>query len=97
MSDVRAEAVAAHLEIEKLVTQLETEKDALRQAQQLAIERASEIEAFFEAIVDGVYVYDSQGHLLRMNTAAQTFSPLLRQSEYLGRSVSRAHLILHSA
>jgi|GEM_PF-458226 len=83
---VRAEAVAAHLEIEKLVTQLEAEKDALRQAQQLAIERASEIEAFFEAIVDGVYVYDSQGHLLRMNTAAQSFSPLLGQSEYLLRS-----------
>jgi len=82
---VRHEAVAAHIEIEKLVTQLETERDALRQAQQLAIERASEIEAFFEAIVDGVYVYDSKGHLLRMNTAAQSFSPLLRQSEYLGR------------
>jgi len=82
----RAEAVAAHLEIEKLITQVEAEKDALRRAQQLAIERASEIEAFFEAIVDGVYVYDSQGHLLRMNTAAQTFSLLLRQSEYLVRS-----------
>jgi len=83
---VRHEAVAAHLEIEKLVRQLEEERDALRQAQQIAMERASEIEAFFEAIVDGVYVYDSKGHLLRMNTAAQIFSPLLRQSEYLERS-----------
>ncbi len=83
---VRAEAVAAHLEIEKLVTQLEAEKDALQQVQQLAVERASEMEAFFEAMVDGVYVYDSQGHLLRMNSAAQTFSPLLSQSEYLSRT-----------
>jgi PAS domain S-box-containing protein len=80
---VRAEAVSAHLEIEKLVTQLEREQDALRQAQQLATEQASEMEAFFEAMVDGIYIYDSQGHLLRMNAAAQTFSSLLRQSEYL--------------
>ena len=83
---VRHEAVAAHLEKERLVRQLEEERDALRQAQQLAVERASEIEAFFEAIVDGVYVYDAQGHLLRMNTAAQTFSQLLGQPEYLARS-----------
>ena len=83
---VRHEAVSAHLEIEKLVTQLEAEKDALHQVQQLAVERASEMEAFFEAMVDGVYIYDSQGHLLRMNSAAQTFSPLLSQSEYLSRT-----------
>jgi PAS domain S-box-containing protein len=83
---VRAEAVSAHLEIEKLVTQLEQEKDALRQAQQLATEQTSEMEAFFEAMVDGIYIYDSQGHLLRMNTAAQTFSSLPRQSEYMSSS-----------
>ena len=83
---VRHEAVAAHLEKERLVRQLEEERDALRHAQQLAVERTSEIEAFFEAIVDGVYVYDAQGHLLRMNTAAQTFSQLLGQPEYLERS-----------
>ncbi|HEY6286092.1 MAG TPA: DUF4118 domain-containing protein, partial [Ktedonobacteraceae bacterium] len=81
----RSEAVAAQGEIEKLVTQIEAEKEALRQAQQLAIERASEIEAIFEAMADGVYVYDSQGYLLRTNAAAQTFSPLFSQSEYLAR------------
>ena len=80
---VRAEAVAARLEIEKLVTQLEAEKHALGQAQQLAIERASEIEAIIEAMADGVYVYDSQGQLIRTNAAAQNFSPLFRQSKYL--------------
>jgi len=82
---VRAEAVAAHFEIEQLVTQLEAEKNALRQAQQLAMEQASEIEAIFEAMTDGVYVYDSQGQLVRMNAAAKTFSPLFGQSEYLAR------------
>jgi PAS domain S-box-containing protein len=82
---VRAEAVAAHLEIEKLVTQVEAEKDALRHTQQLAMEQASEIEAIFEAMTDGVYVYDSQGQLVRMNTAAKAFSPLFRQTEYLAR------------
>jgi len=83
---VRAEAVAAHLKIEKLVTQLEAEKDALRQAQQLAMEQASEIEAIFEAMTDGVYVYDSQGQLVRMNAAAKAFSPLFSQFEYMARS-----------
>jgi PAS domain S-box-containing protein len=79
---VRAEAVVAHLEIEKLVTQLETEKNALSQARQQAIDQANEIEAIFEAIADALYVYDSQGCLIRTNAAAQAFSPLFRQSDY---------------
>jgi PAS domain S-box-containing protein len=83
---VRAEAVAAHLEIEKLVTQLEAEKDALRKTQQLALEQASEIEAIFEAMTDAVFVYDAQGQLVRMNAAGRAFSPLFSQSEYLARA-----------
>ena len=83
---VRAEAVAAHLEIEKLVAQLETEKKALSQARQQAINQASEIEAIFEAIADALYVYDSQGRLIRTNAAAKTFNPLLSQSEYRART-----------
>ncbi len=79
----RSEAIAARSAIEKLVTQLEAEKEALHQAQQLAIERASEIEAVFEAMADAVFVYDSQGHVLRTNTAAQTFNPLTRQPDYM--------------
>ncbi len=66
--------------------QEEAEKEALRQAQQLATERASEIEAIFETMADGVYVYDTQGHVLRTNAAAQTFNPLTRQPDYLARS-----------
>ena len=86
IEQVRAEAVAAHLEIEKLVTQLETEKNALSQARQQAIDQASENEAIFEAIADALYVYDAQGRLIRMNAAAQTFNPLLSQSEYRART-----------
>jgi K+-sensing histidine kinase KdpD len=41
IEQVRAEAVAAHLEIEKLVTQLEAEKNALSEARQQAIDQAS--------------------------------------------------------
>lgn len=82
----RAEAVNARTEIEKLVTQLEEEKEALRQAQQLAAERASEVEAILEAIVDGIYVYDAQGRVLRTNVAAQTFNPLTRQPDYQASS-----------
>jgi len=77
---VRQEAVAAHLEIEKLVKQLEQEKDALHETQQIATERAGEIGAIFEAIADGVYVYDSQGRLIRTNAAAEAFNPMLGQA-----------------
>ena len=78
----RTEAVIARTQVEELVTQLEAEKEALRQAQQLSIDRASEVEAILEAIVDGVYFYNAQGHLLRTNAAAQTFNPLTRQPDY---------------
>jgi PAS domain S-box-containing protein len=53
-----------------------TERKRLEQA---LAERASEVEAIFEAMADGIYVYDSQSHLLRTNTAAQSFNPFTRQ------------------
>ena len=83
---VRSDAVAAHGAIEELVRQFEAEKDALHQAQQLATERAREVEAIFEAMADGIYVYDSQGHVLRTNAAAQTFNPLTREPGYMAGS-----------
>jgi PAS domain S-box-containing protein len=64
----------------------EAEREALRQPQQPTIERANEIEAIFEAMADGVYVYDSQGQVLRTNAAALAFSPFTKQPEYLARS-----------
>ena len=50
-----------------------------KQIEQALAERASEVEAIFEAMADGIYVYNSQGHLLRTNTAARSFNPSTRQ------------------
>jgi signal transduction histidine kinase/PAS domain-containing protein len=44
---------------------------ALRQAEREAAERARELEAIFEALTDGVLVYDAEGRILRTNTAAR--------------------------
>ncbi len=78
----RSEAIIAHIEIEKLVTQLATEKEALNQAQQQSTVRTNEVEAIIEAITDGIFFYDSQGNVLRTNAAAQTFNPLTRRPDY---------------
>lgn len=43
---------------------------ALRQAEQAAAERAGELEAIFEALTDGLLVYDAEGRILRQNRAA---------------------------
>lgn len=45
-------------------------EEALRQAERGSAAHASQLEALFESIVDGVVVYDREGHILRMNAAA---------------------------
>ncbi len=50
-----------------------------KQIEQALAERASEVEAIIEAMADSIYVYDSQGHLLRTNTAARSITPVTRQ------------------
>ncbi len=50
-----------------------------KQLEQAFAERASEVEAIIEAMADGMYVYDSQGHLLRTNTAARSITPFTGQ------------------
>lgn len=48
---------------------LEESEEALRQAIREAATHASQLEAIFEAITDGVIVYDNRGNILRMNSA----------------------------
>jgi PAS domain S-box-containing protein len=50
-----------------------------KQIEQAFAERAREVEAIIEAMADGIYVYDSQGHLLRTNTAARSITPFTGQ------------------
>jgi signal transduction histidine kinase/PAS domain-containing protein len=71
----RAKAVLARQELEMAHASLQ------RLEQELA-RRASEVEAIFESMADGIYVYDKQGRVVRTNIAAQTFNPLTRQPDY---------------
>jgi PAS domain S-box-containing protein len=47
-----------------------------------AIARASQLEAIFEAIVDGVIVYDSKGHIQQMNSTAREILVVKSQPDY---------------
>ncbi|MGH2498400.1 MAG: ATP-binding protein [Ktedonobacteraceae bacterium] len=42
-----------------------------REAEQELSSRAHQLEAIFEAMADGIFVYDKDGHILRMNRAAR--------------------------
>lgn len=57
-------------------------EEKLRLSEQATAARASELEAIFEAMTDGVVVYDNQGHILRMNTAYRTFIALDANPEH---------------
>jgi PAS domain S-box-containing protein len=40
--------------------------------------RAREIETIFNAVTDGIYLYDAEGHVVRMNPAAQAFHTAMK-------------------
>jgi PAS domain S-box-containing protein len=70
------EQVLSRKRIEELFAQLEIEKEVLREAQQhlqdseyKLAERIGQLEAIFQAMVDGVIVFDDLGHVLNMNKA----------------------------
>lgn len=63
-------------------------KDAEELAVALAAERSRQ-EAMFEAIADGVYVYDQDAHLVRSNTAAQVLNPRITDVTYLSTAFAR--------
>jgi PAS domain S-box-containing protein len=48
---------------------------ALRQAEQVATARASQLEAIQQAMTDAVMVFDSEGHLVLWNAAAEQLLP----------------------
>lgn len=55
---------------------------ALRETQQAAVERASQLEAILESMADGIFVYDQEGRILRTNDAARKLFALDTHSEY---------------
>jgi PAS domain S-box-containing protein len=70
------EQVQARRRVEELNRQLQAEKDALRQAKQETEMRASALEAIFEAMTDGVLVFDARGEIRYINTAYRTLLAL---------------------
>ena len=75
----RSEAELARQRAEQLAHQLERERTQ-------AARQASELEAVFAAIADGVYVYDAHGRMKRANPAGQAFNPYTSQDDYLRQS-----------
>jgi PAS domain S-box-containing protein len=70
------EQVQARQRVEVLNRQLEAEKNVQRQAKLEAQARASELEAIFEAMTEGVSAYDAQGELRYTNTAYRSLLAL---------------------
>jgi len=63
-------------------------------AKQQASARAHQLEAIFEAMADGIFVYDKDGHLLQMNQAARDLIGLDARQDYSSLSLNeRATLI----
>src|SRR6202043_2516347 len=56
--------------------------EAEHRARTDAIARAKQFEAIFEAIVDGVIVYDSEGRILQMNSTAREILAVNSQPDY---------------
>jgi PAS domain S-box-containing protein len=48
-----------------------------------AMARAHQLEAIFEAMADGVFVYDQNGYILQANTAGRDLLALTNRSDYL--------------
>jgi PAS domain S-box-containing protein len=70
--------VRARQQVERLVSDLQAERTRLEEVLAAEQEARKEIEgiwqqleAIFAAMTDGVFVYDAQGHIVRMNEAAR--------------------------
>ncbi|MEO8957039.1 MAG: ATP-binding protein [Ktedonobacteraceae bacterium] len=65
----RAEAVMQRRQVERLFAQLEVEQRTLRVSEQETRTRVSELEAIFEALTNGIALFNADGHAVHMNTA----------------------------
>jgi PAS domain-containing protein len=69
----------------------------LRESERQARSQAKQLEAIFEAMTDGVCVYDSNGNIAQMNTTARTLFALDSEPEYASRPLEErlARLVVH--
>ena len=59
-----------------------------RQLERAAAVRASELEAIFEAVADGIAAYDAEGRVTRMNPTVRSLFALDAQPDFTARSLS---------
>ncbi len=77
------EQVQARRRVEELNRQLEAEKEASLQLQREAEARASELSAIFEAMTEGVYVFDARGEIRYTNAAFRSLVELEEDADPL--------------
>jgi signal transduction histidine kinase len=70
------------------VLAITTDVTELRQTEARLAEQASQLEAIFEAMADGVAVYDLQGRFVRANTALHEIYGFVSDSEYTARPLA---------
>jgi PAS domain S-box-containing protein len=59
-----------------------------RQLERAARARASELEAIFEAVADGIAAYDAEGRVTRMNPTVRTLLAMDAEPDFTARSLS---------
>ncbi len=78
---------------------LEDEQESLRKMEQEAQAHARELEALFEAMTDGILVYDANGRLVQTNTMARAILNRYITQEYFSEPLTQRaeQTHLHSA
>lgn len=69
------------------VVSISHDVSALRRSERAMAESASELEAVFESITDGVFVFDQQGTVTRMNTAFRELLGIRTRTDYFSHSL----------
>ncbi len=84
----RAEAVLQRRRVEKLFAQLEVEQHTLRVSEQEKHTRVSELEAIFEALSNGIALFNADGHVVHMNTALRGLLSIFTQPDSADLNIS---------
>jgi PAS domain S-box-containing protein len=76
------------------ITERKQLEAALQDAEHLTKERSQQLEVIFNAMADGVIVYDSDGLIMQMNSAARKLLGIENQPQYTRSSVSERASVL---
>lgn len=93
MRDEQGKALAI-LEINHDITERRLLEHRLQASEQRARARAEELEAIFDALVDSIFVYNSEGQLTQMNATAEAFLTQHLPTDYITRPPKERFAIL---